>query len=131
MPALEIKATSSDPKGNFNKAVGMVDDAAEAGCKCAKFQCHIVDDEMIPNSLVPGNAKESTWDIFCRSFATKIARGCCSLQFLVLFLMVGFVALRLGHYHGSANGSGRSSRWTRRSARADCFARCGTVICSC
>lgn len=30
--------------------------------------------------------------IVCRSFATKIARGCCSLQFLVLFLLVGFVA---------------------------------------
>src|SRR5712692_8148291 len=31
----------------------------------------------------------------CRSFATKIARGCCSLQFLVLFLLVGFVASRV------------------------------------
>jgi N-acetylneuraminate synthase len=50
----------------------MVDDAAEAGCECAKFQWQIVDDEMIPDSLVPGNAKESIWDIICRSFATKI-----------------------------------------------------------
>src|SRR5215469_2097807 len=31
----------------------------------------------------------------CRSFATKNARGCCSLQFLVLFLLVGFVIPRL------------------------------------
>ena len=28
----------------------------------------------------------------CRSFGTKIARGCCNLQFLVLFLLVGFIA---------------------------------------
>lgn len=33
--------------------------------------------------------------IVCRRFATKIARGCCSLQFLVLFLLVGFVASRV------------------------------------
>ena len=44
----------------------MVDDAAETGWECVKFQCHIVDDEMIPNSVVPGNAKESVWDIMSR-----------------------------------------------------------------
>lgn len=32
--------------------------------------------------------------IVCRSFAAKIARGCCSLQFLVLCLLVGFVVSR-------------------------------------
>lgn len=48
----------------------MVDDAAEAGCECVKFQCHIVDDEMI-NSVVPGNAKESIWDIMSRCVLSK------------------------------------------------------------
>ena len=31
----------------------------------------------------------------CRGFATKIARGCRSLQFLALFLLVGFVVSRV------------------------------------
>jgi N-acetylneuraminate synthase len=31
-----------------------------------KFQTHVVDDEMIPNAEVPGNASESIWDIMTR-----------------------------------------------------------------
>ncbi len=52
--------------GVFNKAIRMVDDAAKAGCECVKFQCHIIDDEMIPNDIVPGNSKETIWDIINR-----------------------------------------------------------------
>jgi N-acetylneuraminate synthase len=44
----------------------MVDDIAAAGGECAKFQCHVVDDEMIPNDVVPGNADESIWSIMAR-----------------------------------------------------------------
>jgi N-acetylneuraminate synthase len=53
-------------EGSFDKAVQMVDDAAAAGCECAKFQSHVIDDEMIPNDVIPGNAKESIWDIMSR-----------------------------------------------------------------
>jgi sialic acid synthase SpsE len=53
-------------EGDFGKAIRMVDDAAEVGCECVKFQCHVIDDEMIPNSVVPGNAKESIWEIMSR-----------------------------------------------------------------
>jgi N-acetylneuraminate synthase len=53
-------------EGDFRKAVRMVDDAAAAGCECAKFQCHVVDDEMIRNDVVPANASESIWDIMVR-----------------------------------------------------------------
>lgn len=54
--------------GSLNKAIKMVDDAYEAGCECIKFQCHIIDDEMIPQakSVIPGNATESIWDIIKR-----------------------------------------------------------------
>ena len=31
-----------------------------------KFQCHVIDDEMIPNDVVPGNATETIWDIMER-----------------------------------------------------------------
>jgi N-acetylneuraminate synthase len=53
-------------EGDINKALRMVDDAREVGCECVKFQCHIIEDEMIPNNVIPGNAKESIWDIICR-----------------------------------------------------------------
>ncbi len=53
-------------EGNFDKAVRMVDDAARVGCECVKFQAHVIEDEMIPNNVIPGNAKESIWDIMDR-----------------------------------------------------------------
>ena len=49
----------------------MVDDAAAAGCECAKFQSHVIEDEMIPNNVIPGNAKESIWDIMKRCALTE------------------------------------------------------------
>jgi N-acetylneuraminate synthase len=53
-------------EGDFQKAIRMVDDAAAVGCECVKFQCHVIEDEMIPNRVVPGNANESIWDIMSR-----------------------------------------------------------------
>jgi sialic acid synthase SpsE len=65
-PPLVIAEIGINHEGEFDKAARMVNDAAEAGCECVKFQCHIIDDEMIPNSVIPGNAKESIWDIMSR-----------------------------------------------------------------
>ncbi|MGD8567770.1 MAG: N-acetylneuraminate synthase family protein [Gammaproteobacteria bacterium] len=53
-------------EGDLNKAIQMVDDAYGAGCECVKFQCHVIDDEMVPNEVVPGNATETIWDIMKR-----------------------------------------------------------------
>jgi len=53
-------------EGNMDKAYRMIDDAAKAGCECVKFQCHVVEDEMIPNDVIPGNAEESIWNIMDR-----------------------------------------------------------------
>ncbi|MBA7588057.1 N,N'-diacetyllegionaminic acid synthase [subsurface metagenome] len=53
-------------EGNFKKAIKMVDDAHKSGAECVKFQCHIIEDEMIKNDVIPGNAKESIWDIIKR-----------------------------------------------------------------
>ena len=63
---LVIAEIGINHEGSFEKAIQMVDDAARVGCECAKFQCHVIDDEMIPNSVVPGNAKETIWDIMSR-----------------------------------------------------------------
>lgn len=53
-------------EGNIEKAIRMVDDAAMAGAECVKFQSHILEDEMIPNNIIPGNASESIWNIVSR-----------------------------------------------------------------
>lgn len=55
-------------EGDFNKAIQMIDDAAAAGAECVKFQCHVVEDEMVPaaQAAVPGHVKESIWDIMVR-----------------------------------------------------------------
>jgi len=53
-------------EGDIGKAVKMIDDAFAAGCECVKFQTHCIEDEMIFNNVIPGNAKESIWQIMDR-----------------------------------------------------------------
>ncbi len=65
-PPLVIAEIGINHEGNYEKAVRMIDDAAEAGCECVKFQTHIVDDEMIENDVIPGNAKENIWSMMKR-----------------------------------------------------------------
>ena len=65
-PPLVIAEIGINHEGDIDKAIRMVDDAENAGCECIKFQCHVIDDEMIPNEIVPGNANESIWDIMSR-----------------------------------------------------------------
>jgi N-acetylneuraminate synthase len=65
-PPLVIAEIGINHEGDVEKAIRMVDDAAAAGCECAKFQSHVIEDEMIPNDVIPGNAKESIWDIMKR-----------------------------------------------------------------
>ena len=57
-------------EGKIWKAKKMVDDAAKAGCECVKFQYHIPENEMIKNNTIPGNAKESIWNIIKRCTLT-------------------------------------------------------------
>lgn len=62
-PPLVIAEIGINHEGSFEKAVLMVDDAHASGCECVKFQSHVIEDEMIPNDVIPGNARESIWDI--------------------------------------------------------------------
>ncbi len=57
-------------EGSLDKAIRMVDDAHAVGCECVKFQYHVIEDEMIPNNVVPGNAKDTIWDIMKRCALT-------------------------------------------------------------
>ena len=65
-PPLVLAEIGINHEGSFEKAIQMVDDAYKAGCECVKFQSHVIEDEMIPNDVIPGNAKESIWDIMKR-----------------------------------------------------------------
>jgi sialic acid synthase SpsE len=68
---LVIAEIGINHEGNINKAIQMVDDAHKSGCECVKFQCHIIEDEMIPNDVVPGNTTESIWNIMNRCKLTE------------------------------------------------------------
>jgi N-acetylneuraminate synthase len=65
-PPFVIAEIGINHEGNYDKARRMVDDAHAAGCECVKFQCHVIEDEMIPNDVIPGNATESIWEIMRR-----------------------------------------------------------------
>lgn len=65
-PPLVLAEVGINHEGDFDKAVKMIDDAVAVGCECIKFQCHVIDDEMIPNDVIPGNAEESIWNIMAR-----------------------------------------------------------------
>jgi N-acylneuraminate-9-phosphate synthase len=65
-PPLVIAEIGINHEGCLEKAERMVRDACAAGCECVKFQCHVVDDEMIPNAVIPGNTTETIWDIMSR-----------------------------------------------------------------
>ena len=58
-------------EGDFQKAKKMIKDAHDSGAECVKFQCHVIEDEMIPNKVVPANADESIWDIMKRCSFTE------------------------------------------------------------
>lgn len=65
-PPFVVAEIGINHEGDFSKAIQMVDDAVAAGCECVKFQSHVIEDEMIPNNVIPGNAKESIWEIMSR-----------------------------------------------------------------
>ena len=70
-PPFIIAEIGINHEGDISKAIKMVDDAADSGCECVKFQCHVIEDEMIPNDVIPGNADESIWDIMLRCTLTE------------------------------------------------------------
>src|SRR3989338_626717 len=72
-PPFVIAEIGINHEGSFKKAKRMVYDARKAGAECVKFQCHIIEDERAPaaKKTIPGNAKESIWDIMARCTLTE------------------------------------------------------------
>ena len=65
-PPFVIAEIGINHNGDFKKAKRMVREAYDSGAECVKFQCHIIEDEMIKNDVVPSNAKESIWEMMKR-----------------------------------------------------------------
>ena len=63
---LVIAEIGINHEGDISKCKQMIDDAYKSGAECVKFQCHIIDDEMIPNDVIPPNANESIWEMMKR-----------------------------------------------------------------
>ncbi|CCO23460.1 N-acetylneuraminate synthase family protein [Maridesulfovibrio hydrothermalis] len=70
-PPLCIAEIGINHEGDFWKAEQMIRDAAGTGVQCVKLQTHVIEDEMIPNDVIPGNATESIWDIMSRCVLSK------------------------------------------------------------
>ena len=70
-PPLIIPEVGINHEGSFLKAKTMIEDAYKCGAECIKFQCHIIEDEMIKNDVIPANAKESIWNIMKRCSLTE------------------------------------------------------------
>jgi N-acetylneuraminate synthase len=71
-PPLVIVEVGINHEGSLEKAIQMVDAAAEAGAEVVKFQCHITEKEMVPTDMTPGEiSKEKLWDIIKRCELTE------------------------------------------------------------
>jgi sialic acid synthase SpsE len=69
---LVIAEVGINHEGSVDKALQMVDAAADAGAELIKFQCHITDKEMIPTDMTPGEiSSEKLWDIIKRCELTE------------------------------------------------------------
>jgi sialic acid synthase SpsE len=65
-PCTVIAEIGINHNGEFWKAQTMINSACTCGAQVVKFQCHIPSAEMIPNTIVPGNADEPIWDMMLR-----------------------------------------------------------------
>lgn len=71
-PPLVIVEVGINHEGEFDKAIALVDAAADSGAELVKFQCHITEREMVPTDMKPGAiSDERLWDIIKRCELTE------------------------------------------------------------
>ena len=87
---LVIAEVGINHEGSLEKALQMVDAAAEVGAEVIKFQCHITEKEMVPTDMTPGKiSTEKLWDIIKRCELSEaeerqVQRHCASRGLLYL-----------------------------------------------
>jgi N-acetylneuraminate synthase len=87
---LVIAEVGINHEGSVDKALQMVDAAADAGAEVIKFQCHITEKEMIPTDMTPGKiSTEKLWDIIKRCELTEaeerqVQRHCAARAIIYL-----------------------------------------------
>ena len=62
-PPLIIPEIGINHDGSFKKAIKLVDAAKKSGAEIVKFQCHILEKEMIKTKIKPGNSDKEIWEI--------------------------------------------------------------------
>ena len=62
-PPLVIPEIGINHNGSFSKAKLLIDAAKKANSEIVKFQCHILEKEMIETDIKPGNSNKKIWDI--------------------------------------------------------------------
>jgi len=71
-PPFIIAEVGINHEGELEKAIQLANSAAESGADCVKFQCHIVETEMIPTDMRPGDiSDEPLWNIIQRCELTE------------------------------------------------------------
>ena len=67
-PPLVIAEIGINHEGDKDKAVQMIHDAHAAGAECIKFQCHVIEDEMVSDAkkTIPANSTDSIYSIMER-----------------------------------------------------------------
>ena len=67
-PPLVIAEIGINHEGDKDKAVQMIHDAHAAGAECIKFQCHVIEDEMVSDArkTIPANCTDSIYSIMER-----------------------------------------------------------------
>lgn len=71
-PPLTIVEVGINHEGSLEKALQLVDAAADSGAEVVKFQCHITEKEMVPTDMTPGDiSSEKLWDIIKRCELTE------------------------------------------------------------
>ena len=69
-PPLIIPEIGINHNGSFSKAKLLIDAAKKANSEIVKFQCHIIEKEMIKTDIKPGNSNKKIWDIINKAQLT-------------------------------------------------------------
>ena len=92
-PPLIIPEIGINHDGSLKKAIKLIDEAKKSSAEIVKFQCHILEKEMIKTEIKPGNSDKKIWDIIKKAELTyleekKIQQHC--IRNKIIFISTPF-----------------------------------------